>query len=42
VACRLIDGKALAESVRKGVAAEVTRLKAETGRAPGLVVVLVG
>jgi methylenetetrahydrofolate dehydrogenase (NADP+)/methenyltetrahydrofolate cyclohydrolase len=42
VACRLIDGKALAESTRKEVAAEVGRLKVETGRVPGLVVVLVG
>ena len=42
VTCRLIDGKALAEDVRREVAAEVARLGAETGRRPGLVVVLVG
>ncbi len=40
--CRLIDGKALASKVRAEVAAEVSRLKAETGKVPGLVVVLVG
>jgi methylenetetrahydrofolate dehydrogenase (NADP+)/methenyltetrahydrofolate cyclohydrolase len=38
----LIDGKALAEKVRRGVAEEVSRLKAEHGQSPGLVVVLVG
>jgi len=42
VACRMIDGKALAASVRDEVAAEVARLKAEHGRVPGLVVVLLG
>ena len=42
VACRLIDGKALADSIRKDVAAEVARLKAEHGKVPGLAVVLVG
>jgi methylenetetrahydrofolate dehydrogenase (NADP+)/methenyltetrahydrofolate cyclohydrolase len=42
VPCRLIDGKGLAESVRKDVTAEVARLNAEHGRVPGLVVVLVG
>ena len=40
--CRLLDGKALAERVRREVAEEVARLVAETGRRPGLVVVLVG
>jgi methylenetetrahydrofolate dehydrogenase (NADP+)/methenyltetrahydrofolate cyclohydrolase len=38
----LIDGKVLAETVRRGVADEVARLKSVHGRAPGLVVVLVG
>lgn len=42
MASRLLDGKALAERVRKGVAEEVARLKAEHGRAPGLMVVIVG
>jgi methylenetetrahydrofolate dehydrogenase (NADP+)/methenyltetrahydrofolate cyclohydrolase len=42
VACRILDGKALAETVKRGVAEEVARLKAEYGRVPGLVVVLVG
>ena len=42
MACRLLDGKALAESVRGGIAEEVARLKAEHGHVPGLVVVLVG
>ncbi len=42
MACRIIDGKALAQQVRKDVAAEVARLKSEHGRVPGLVVVLVG
>jgi methylenetetrahydrofolate dehydrogenase (NADP+)/methenyltetrahydrofolate cyclohydrolase len=39
---RLIDGKAYAETLRAGVAAEVARLKAEHGLIPGLAVVLVG
>jgi hypothetical protein len=38
----IIDGKKIAEDIRKEVAAEVTALKAATGRAPGLAVVLVG
>jgi methylenetetrahydrofolate dehydrogenase (NADP+) / methenyltetrahydrofolate cyclohydrolase len=42
VACRILDGKALAETVKRGVADEVALLKAKHGRVPGLVVVLVG
>lgn len=42
VACRLLDGKALAATIRREVAEEVARLKTEHGRVPGLVVVLVG
>ena len=38
----VIDGKAIAEGVRRGVAADVARLKAERGITPGLAVVLVG
>jgi methylenetetrahydrofolate dehydrogenase (NADP+) / methenyltetrahydrofolate cyclohydrolase len=37
-----IDGKAIAAKVRADVAAEVARLKAQHGLAPGLAVVLVG
>ena len=39
---RIIDGKAAAATLRAEVAAEVTRFRAATGRAPGLAVVLVG
>ena len=39
---RIIDGKAAAATLRAEVAAEVTRLRAAKGRAPGLAVVLVG
>ncbi len=39
---RLIDGKSIAEDVRRDVANEVARLKLEHGRGPGLAVVLVG
>lgn len=38
----IIDGKAFALGLRERVAAEVARFTAETGRAPGLAVVLVG
>ena len=37
-----IDGKAAAAELRARVAAEVTRFRDATGRAPGLAVVLVG
>ena len=39
---RIIDGKAAAATLRSHIAAEVTRFRAATGRAPGLAVVLVG
>ena len=39
---RILDGKALAQRVRREVAAEVARIKAETSLVPGLTVVLVG
>src|SRR5262245_33427357 len=39
---RIIDGKAVAETVRAEVAARVTEFRARHGRAPGLTVVLVG
>lgn len=39
---QILDGKALAQKVRKDVAAEVARLKPEHGVVPGLTVVLVG
>jgi methylenetetrahydrofolate dehydrogenase (NADP+)/methenyltetrahydrofolate cyclohydrolase len=38
----IIDGKAIAAKVRADVAAEVARMKAQYGIAPGLAVVLVG
>ena len=38
----IIDGKAIAAKVRADVAAEVARIKAQHGFAPGLAVVLVG
>lgn len=38
----LIDGKAVAASVRSEIAARAARLLAETGKRPGLAVVLVG
>jgi methylenetetrahydrofolate dehydrogenase (NADP+)/methenyltetrahydrofolate cyclohydrolase len=42
VAARILDGKALAQQVRRQVAAEVARLKSEANIVPGLSVVLVG
>jgi len=42
VSARILDGKALALSVRGGVASEVERFRAETGVTPGLTVILVG
>ncbi len=38
----ILDGKALAEKVRRQVAVDTAALKAETGVVPGLTVVLVG
>jgi methylenetetrahydrofolate dehydrogenase (NADP+)/methenyltetrahydrofolate cyclohydrolase len=42
VPARILDGKALAQKVRGAVAAEVEKLRAESGVTPGLTVVLVG
>jgi methylenetetrahydrofolate dehydrogenase (NADP+)/methenyltetrahydrofolate cyclohydrolase len=42
VPARILDGKALSQTVRAEVASEVARLKAEAGVTPGLTVVLVG
>jgi methylenetetrahydrofolate dehydrogenase (NADP+) / methenyltetrahydrofolate cyclohydrolase len=39
---QIIDGKAIAEGVRRQVAADVAAMKARHGRVPGLAVVLVG
>ncbi|GBF92595.1 5,10-methylenetetrahydrofolate dehydrogenase [Raphidocelis subcapitata] len=41
-AAKIIDGKQIAEDIRREIAAEVAALKAATGKAPGLAVVLVG
>jgi methylenetetrahydrofolate dehydrogenase (NADP+) / methenyltetrahydrofolate cyclohydrolase len=41
-AAKIIDGKTIAEGVRRQVAADVAALKAKHGRVPGLAVVLVG
>jgi methylenetetrahydrofolate dehydrogenase (NADP+) / methenyltetrahydrofolate cyclohydrolase len=42
LAARILDGKALAQTIRNQVLEEVTGLRARTGRVPGLTVVLVG
>jgi methylenetetrahydrofolate dehydrogenase (NADP+) / methenyltetrahydrofolate cyclohydrolase len=42
VTARVIDGKALAERLRKDVISQVAKLKREQGVTPGLAVVLVG
>ncbi len=42
MACKLIDGKELAKSLRGEIAAGVAKLKAEAGVTPGLAVILVG
>lgn len=42
MSARILDGKALSESIRAEVAREVERLKAERGITPGLAVALVG
>ena len=42
MAATILDGKALAERVRRGLAAEVSEFRAATGVVPGLSVVLVG
>jgi methylenetetrahydrofolate dehydrogenase (NADP+)/methenyltetrahydrofolate cyclohydrolase len=42
VTARILDGKSLAAELRAEIAAEAAALHAETGRAPGLAVVLAG
>ena len=42
MAARILDGKAVAEEIRKELAAEAARLKEEHGITPGLVTILVG
>jgi methylenetetrahydrofolate dehydrogenase (NADP+) / methenyltetrahydrofolate cyclohydrolase len=42
VAAKLIDGKALAQSIRERMAKDVSELHANTGARPGLAVILVG
>lgn len=39
---KTIDGKLLAANLRAEIAAGVSRLKDETGKVPGLAVILVG
>jgi len=39
---QILDGKALAQKIEKNVASQVVDLKANTGRTPGLAVILVG
>jgi len=39
---QILDGKALAKKIEQKVALEVTKLKDETGRTPGLAVILIG
>jgi methylenetetrahydrofolate dehydrogenase (NADP+)/methenyltetrahydrofolate cyclohydrolase len=42
LSARILDGKSLAQSIRKEVASAVAQLTAESGAVPGLTVVLVG
>ncbi len=42
MAARIIDGKVIAEEIRKEIAAETAELKAKHGITPGLVTILVG
>ena len=42
MSARILDGKAMAADLRAEIAAAVAAMKAATGRAPGLAVVLVG
>ncbi len=42
MSARIIDGKAIAQGIRKEIAAEVAALKAAKGIVPGLAVILVG
>ncbi|PKI65596.1 hypothetical protein CRG98_013989, partial [Punica granatum] len=39
---RVIDGKSIAQSIRSGIADEVSQMKEATGNSPGLALVLVG
>jgi len=39
---QIIDGKKIAADIRAEIKAEVERLKAKTGKVPGLAVVIVG
>jgi methylenetetrahydrofolate dehydrogenase (NADP+)/methenyltetrahydrofolate cyclohydrolase len=42
LAARILDGKALAETIKDQVASDVAQIQSQTGRVPGLTVVLVG
>lgn len=42
MAAQILDGKALAETIRGEIAAQVAHFRAQTGRTPGLAAVLVG
>jgi methylenetetrahydrofolate dehydrogenase (NADP+)/methenyltetrahydrofolate cyclohydrolase len=42
VAARILDGKALAETIRGEIAEQVAHFKGQTGKTPGLAAVLVG
>ena len=42
MAARILDGKALAQTIKDQVAGEVAAIRSRTGRVPGLTVVLVG
>ncbi|MGH7260963.1 MAG: tetrahydrofolate dehydrogenase/cyclohydrolase catalytic domain-containing protein, partial [Nitrospiraceae bacterium] len=42
MAAKLIDGKALAQSIREQIAKDVVDLHAKTGVRPGLAAILVG
>jgi len=42
VPAQLIDGKALAQEIRQGIAQDIEALVGQTGVRPGLAVVLVG
>ena len=38
----IIDGKAIAQKIREDIMADISKLKCESGKVPGLAVVLVG
>lgn len=42
MAAKIIDGKAISAQIREEIAEEIQKLKAETGKVPGLAVILVG